>query len=91
MWVCDDLRSGYHIDHGAPDASGVKAGAFAFLEFDNAVCQRKQSVVTAAADIFASPDRRAALTHDNLSGARELSVGDFYSQPLTVAVASKRC
>lgn len=86
---CCDLCPGYHIDHSAPNAAGVKAGAFAFLEFDYAIGEREKRIIFSNANILASSDRSSALAHDNLPYARGLAIGEFYSQPLTLAVAAQ--
>src|SRR5262249_46166431 len=65
----------------------VDARALA-VEDDDAVGQREQGVVAAAADVAAGVVARAALPHDDAAGADRLAAVHLHAQPLTVGLTA---
>lgn len=88
QWQKMKLCFGEYVDNCAPGAAGVKAHYFALLKFYHTVGHGEDRVIFANPDIFSGLNRGTALAHNNLSGARERAVRDFYAQALTVTVAT---
>ena len=66
----------------------VLAAEFAVAERHTAVRKGEKGVILAHADVLARVPLRAALTNDDVSGARGLAAEELYAQALAFTVAT---
>jgi hypothetical protein len=66
----------------------VFATKLAISERNRAVGESKEGVILAHADVAARVPLRAALTNDDVSGARGLAAEELYAQALAFTVAT---